>query len=697
MTCLAAIVVSLLVQSDPEKKEQDPPERKVVVTATRHEENPFDLPYSTDALRRDQLLDERLARTLPDALREIPGVMVQKTSPGQGSPFIRGFTGFRTVLLIDGIRLNNSTFREGPNQYWNTVDAMTIERLEVVKGCSSVLYGSDAIGGAVNALTIGPATWQDGLGYGGRTYLRYSSADDSIVARGEVGATYDKTIGIIIGGSWRDFNDIDGGRDVGLQPKTGWLERNGDLKIEYNLASDVRLVVAHQIVNQDDIWRTHRTTSGVRWHGTTIGTDREHIFDQDRRLTYAQIHWQKPAGFIDAVHISASWHEQDEFQHTVGSSGSGNDQGVLVGTLGLWTQLESATSFGRLTYGIEWYRDNVNSFRNNFNAAGVITSSPIQGPVADEAEYALLGLFLQDEVELDEAWRVIAGLRFTHASVKADEVLHPVTGPFTLDDDWSNVSASARVVHTLTDEINVFGGISQGFRAPNLSDLSRLDVARSGELETPVADLDPERFISLEIGSRGAFKDWEFEGAVFYTIIDDMIVRRPTGVIIGSSLEVTKSNAGDGFVMGIELGGRYRFTDVVSAWGNFVYMRGDVEQFPTSAPDSEKEPLSREQPATAIVGVRVEPKEIKLWVEGVVQMVNGAYRQNSSDNRDNQRIPAGGTPGYTIYGVRGGYHITEKITASCALENIGDKDFRVHGSGSNEPGTSVILALDVKW
>jgi hemoglobin/transferrin/lactoferrin receptor protein len=83
--------------------------------------------------------------------------MLQKTSYGQGSPFLRGFTGFRTLLMVDGVRLNNAVFREGPNQYWNTVDPWSVDRYEVVLGPASVLYGSDAVGGAVNALTLDSA------------------------------------------------------------------------------------------------------------------------------------------------------------------------------------------------------------------------------------------------------------------------------------------------------------------------------------------------------------------------------------------------------------------------------------------------------------------------------------------------------------------------------------------------------------
>ena len=119
---------------------------EIVVTASRRPVEAFSEPYLINARDAENLTEVRQVRTIPDAMREIPGVMVQKTGHGQGSPYIRGFTGLRTLFLIDGIRLNNSTFRDGPNQYWNTVDAFAVQRLELVKGPSSVLYGSDAIG-----------------------------------------------------------------------------------------------------------------------------------------------------------------------------------------------------------------------------------------------------------------------------------------------------------------------------------------------------------------------------------------------------------------------------------------------------------------------------------------------------------------------------------------------------------------------
>src|SRR6266850_634308 len=94
---------------------------EATVTASRRREVVIESPRAVSVLHRDEM-DRRLTRTTPEALIEEPGVFVQRTNYGGGAPFVRGQFGNRILLLVDGIRLNNSTFRAGPNQYLNTVD-----------------------------------------------------------------------------------------------------------------------------------------------------------------------------------------------------------------------------------------------------------------------------------------------------------------------------------------------------------------------------------------------------------------------------------------------------------------------------------------------------------------------------------------------------------------------------------------------
>ena len=91
----------------------------VVVTANRNTEEAKEVPYTLEILTAEDLL-ENATRTLPQAFLNTPSVLVQQTTTGHGSPYIRGFTGRQNLLLQDGIRLNNSTWRNGPVQYWRT-------------------------------------------------------------------------------------------------------------------------------------------------------------------------------------------------------------------------------------------------------------------------------------------------------------------------------------------------------------------------------------------------------------------------------------------------------------------------------------------------------------------------------------------------------------------------------------------------
>ena len=390
----------------------------VVVTASRLPGPRFDEPYVVDTVDADRIRD-RSYRTSVDLFEDIPAVMVQKTGYGQGSPYIRGFTAYHNLYLIDGVRLNNSAFRSGPNQYWNTVDAQCIDRMEIVKGPGSVLYGTDAIGGTVNVLTKGPKGYGEGFRSGGRLAYRLSSAERSQVGRVEAWGTWDHTFGLYVGGSIKEFGDLEGGDHVGTQDGTAYDEWDADLKAEYFLGPNRKLVFAHQHVQQFDAPRTHKTVDAITWEGLAQGGELARDLDQRRDLTYLQYHAEDLGGAVDAFHAGISWHQQNETRHRARTGGRYDTQGFEVGTLGAFAQAESRTAIGRLAYGIDTYHDNVNSFSSR---------NAIQGPVGDDADYDLLGLYLRDTIPVHEAVDVILGVRYEYANARARSVEDPNTG-----------------------------------------------------------------------------------------------------------------------------------------------------------------------------------------------------------------------------------------------------------------------------
>ncbi len=669
------------------------------VTASRTEKEPIFILNQVYKLTNSVLLKERMVRTVPEALEEVPGIMVQKTAQGQGSPYIRGFTGYRTLFLIDGIRLNNSTFRDGPNQYWNTVDIYSIAKMEVVKGPGSVLYGSDAVGGTVNVSTISPGLDARGYETRGRVRGRYSSGEDSWIGRGEIGGSYNETAGWLIGYTYKDFGDVIGGHEVGTQPRTGYREWDGDIKMIYRPGNGSKLVLAHQRVDLDDAWRTHKTIYGINWKGTTHGSERERILDQDRNLTCIQYYQDSLSTFAKDLVFSLSFQQQREQRHRVKSSYKSDKQGVDVGTLGVWVQASSDTGAGTFTYGVDYYRDSVNSWKRKYGADGTLSSRSIQGPVADDATYDLLGVFLQDDIFWGDSFQLIAGGRFTYAHADSDKVIDPVTGARTsMNDKWNAVTGSLRGVYFMDQggHCSIYAGISQAFRAPNLSDLTRFDSARTNEFEVPATDLDPEQYVSYEVGFKTSFKTFSSQVAYFYTDINDMIIRTPTGRVVDGDYEVTKKNAGDGYINGVELSAAWEFYPGFLAHASFSWMYGEVDTYPTSSSDKEREPISRLMPITYQGGIKWQPSA-SCWIEGLVIHVNRQDELSTRDKSDTDRIPPGGTPSYTVLTLRGCWNITPHIALSCALENMADVDYRIHGSGVNEPGINFVSALDLKF
>lgn len=666
----------------------------MVVTATREESNPLEVPATTHSLDAGTVQVERASRTTPDVFEGIPSVMIQKTGHAQGSPFIRGFTGFRTLMLVDGIRLNNSVFRDGPNQYWSTIDSLSVDRFELAMGPSSVLYGSDAIGGTAQALTIAPPP-DNQPGWERSLYARGASAEESLAGRAQVRGRIENGIGFVAGVSLKTYGDLHGGKDVGTQEKTGYDEQAYDIKVDHRIGEKARLTLAHQNVQQDDAWRTHRTIYGIsEWEGLTKGDDQKHIFDQNRDLTYARFDATDLNGFVNSASLTISRHAQGEDLYRLRKDTAQDWQGFDVETWGATLQLASKTRAGNFVYGAEYYRDDVQSYSHKITTNGTRKVDP-QGPIADDSTYETIGVFVQDTISLfGGGLEVVPGVRYTRTEADAGKVKDPVSGDVvSFRNDWDAAVGSLRLLAPLTDDKRhvVFAGVGQGFRAPNLSDLSRFDTARSGELETPSPDLDPERFVSFELGYKAQGQRLTSQISAYHTLIDDMIIRTPTGQIIDGNMEVTKLNSGEGYVQGIELLERIVLTAALSVWLSASWMDTNIEAYPTSTAAAEDTYVSRTMPLTAQTGIRWQATGKPLWFELLADAATKATQLSPDDERDTQRIPPGGTPGYIIPTIRGGTLISDFLELSIAVENILDEDYRNHGSGVNEPGRNLVL------
>ncbi len=674
------------------------------VTASRSEQPKSTAPYTTHYLD-PTFLSEQAPRTLPDALQYVPGILIQKTTHGHGSPFIRGFTGRQNLLLVDGVRVNNSTFRSGPVQYWNTVDVLNIDHIEVIKSQGSVLYGSDAIGGTVNTFTKQSRFRNETAGQayvGGSAFYEYrTNGDGSNIGRIEAETGIGGKFGVMLGISAKDYGDIESS-DIGLMENTGYTEQNYDLRFDWAVTADSTLTFATSYVNQDDISRWHRTLDNPGWidgsHVAAPGKWTADTYDQERSLTYLRYAGVNPQANAAIKRWSAtvSYQSADESElqnrfpdKPVTDSGVRRQSAVNVNTTGIDLVLESPVGPGSLVYGVDFYHDEVDSSGFQSDLLGGPRTESL--PVADDSDYDLFGAYAQYAWKPVEQFELTAGARYTYA----DAHLGRFSGGEDESKHWDDTVGSVRGIYSFNSCWSAYGGISQAFRAPNLDDLTGNLLAKSGAPVAGDPDVDPENFLTYELGTRHQTATTSFNLAAFYTDADDLIVSAFTDNTLGTSIV---TNAGDGYIYGFEVEGAWRFHPQWTLSGFAAWQDGRTQSpVVIGGPEVDK-PNTRQLPFSGSVALRWDDASGKFWVEGRLLGATKEDRITAIDQAaDNQRIPTGGTPGYLVASLRAGWRVNDHFDLTCGIQNLTDEDYRIHGSGQNEAGVGGIFGVKVKW
>jgi len=642
---------------------------ELVITAHRSAKTRFQTPDAVDVLALKTMRSLQ-ARTAPEALSALSGVFVQKTNHGSGSPFLRGLTGNQTLLLVDGIRLNNATFRYGPNQYFNTIDPFSIDKVEVLRGGGSVQYGSDALGGTLQAQTRA-LSFSEQSRLGGQVLVRGATQNMEKTLRVEGEYSHQK-IALAGGITGRKFGDLVGGDTTGRQTPSGYQELNFDIKGQIALSAKSTLTFAHQNVHQCAVPVFHK----VQLEQFALNQ-----FEPQRRvLTYVRLDQSIHRGIWKTLSITSAWHQTEE-----GRESRKNGSSVLkseqdrVRSLRFIAQINQVfNQYWSANSGLEIYHDWVNSDRFDTNLNTLIATEK-RGLYPNASTMTSLAAFSLHEWNVQK-WQFTAGMRWNSFLITVEE---EAIGEVRIQP--SALVWNAASMRRLGPYSNLFLSVNTGFRAPNVDDLGTLGIV-DFRFETPNYSLQPEHSTQYQLGYKWQSNRLQGEVYVYRNELRNLITRiqQDTQQMQGYPL-YQKENTVCAYIQGLETAWRYGFAQNWAFLGTVTYTYGQNS--------TAHEPLRRIPPLFTRFVLDYSPRNWSFQAEWL--SAGKQDRLAKGDTEDN-RIPTGGTPAWKLLNWHVG-HAWSHFSVRVSALNLFDEDYRTHGSGVNGVGRSVFGTMAIRF
>ncbi len=658
----------------------------VIVTATRTEESIFDVSEAVSVIGSEEIA--RLApELLAEMLRGVPGAFFQQTTPGQGIPIIRGLKGSQVLHLVDGMRLNNAFFRNAPNQYLGLVDAYATERTEVVRGAAPSLYGADAMGGVVQILTHEPVFSGQEWTSSGKFYGSYNSFDSSVTGRAQAAAGVQN--GTLSGGvTYQDHNDRKVGGGVTIEP-SAYRVKAADIKWRQSLGDRSEFMLSAQILEQPSTPRVDELVPGF---GQENPSSEQYEFMPNRRsFLHARYRLDGDSRWFSHFegHLARQVITDDRLTQDFGDSQVTREfnESQLDG---LTLQFNSPWGKGgdadrELVWGFEYYVDGISSSRSRSDTS-TGEDQQVRGRFPDGSDMDSAAAYASNRWRW-ERLTLDAGLRYS-----SFKILLPATAEaeaFRLTP--SDLTGDIHLGYELRPGIRLVGNVGRGFRPPNIFDLGTLGSRPGNRFNVPNPGLQPESVWSYDLGIKVSTRHWQAEFFAWYSDYQDKISSRFTGEVTPQGrLVVQSDNLNEATLYGIESGIRYLGKGDIEYYAVMNYTRGKE-----SDPGGKTVPADRIPPLNGRLGMVYKHNE-RLRLEPYLDFASRQDRLSPRDE-DDPRINPLGTASWGTINLLVGWQATPRTAIGLRLQNLGDKNFREHGSGIDAPGRNIGVWMDFRY
>jgi len=697
---------------------------EIVISASKFEEKRKDVAQSIQVIKAKELAFSN-QQTTADVMQNSGNIMVQKSQGGGGSPIIRGFETNKVLMVVDGVRMNNAIYRGGHLQNIITLDNSMLDKIEIVYGPGSVMYGSDALGGVMHFYSKNPLLADTGILVKSNAYVRYSTANQENTAHVDfsiggkkfaalTSLTYSKFDDLRQGNIRNPFYENLGARtfyskrinnkdslisnnDPNLQIGSGYTQYDVLQKFLYKQSDKINHILNFQFSTSSDIPRYDRLTQAS---GTSPKYGDWHYGPQQRLLASYALNLSKGSSFYNNARLIVAYQNIVESRHDRKFNKTNlNNRTEQLDILSVNVDFDKKIKKNEFRYGVEALYNKVNSSAYATNiSTGIKSALDTRYPDGGSTMQSAAVYFIHT-YEISKKLIINEGIRASFVQLHSlfnDATFFPF--PFnsvTQNNNALNGNIGLVAMPGKGWRFTLLG--SSGFRAPNVDDLSKVFESVAGNIVVPNPNLKPEFTYNADFGISKTFNDKITFGAnAYYTIYNNAITTQKgkfngaDSVLYDSQMSAVTMNvnAAEALIYGVSAYVNAEITSNFYIISTLNYTYGRIKT------DSSAYPLDHIPPVFGKTSFNLKMKKFRgeffMQYSGWKNLSD--YNMMGEDNFDGNATTKG-MPAWITFNLRSAYQFSKNAQLQIALENIMDVNYRVFASNISAPGRNLVITL----